>query len=184
VPGAVLEFLGRLELPQGTWLGALAVNAGQVSRTLLQLDHACARRGWRLKAGWSLVMPSNYIPWGGPGSEALMRRRFDEAGAKLRAIAPLIREGRSAPVERGPLWQRVLFTALYRMSFSKVPALDRHFWTDAKCSAPPPISPWRTAGPSGSTIATSAWPASNGARGRLSNTARRPRPTPDTIIPR
>lgn len=134
VPGAVLDFLRRLELSASTWLGALAVNAGQVSRTLVQLDRVCAHRGWRLQAGWSLVMPSNYIPWGGPGSDALMRRRFDEAGAKLQAIAPLIREARSAPVERGPLWQRILFTAIYRLTFRKVPSLDRKFWTDAKCS--------------------------------------------------
>ncbi|MBP1627747.1 MAG: 2-oxoacid:ferredoxin oxidoreductase, delta subunit [Holophagaceae bacterium] len=134
IPGAVLDFIERLELSKSTWLGAVAVNAGQVSRTLVQLDHACAQRGWRLQAGWSLVMPSNYIPWGGPGSEALQRRRFDDAGAKLQAIAPLVREGRSAPVERGPLWQRALFTALYRMSFSRVPALDKSFWTDGKCN--------------------------------------------------
>ncbi|WP_005035071.1 EFR1 family ferrodoxin [Holophaga foetida] len=134
LPGAVLDFLSRLELPASAWLGALAVNAGQVSRTLVQLDHACAHRGWRLQAGWSLVMPSNYIPWGGPGSEPLLRRRFDEAGAKLQSIAPLIREARSAPVERGPLWQRILFTAIYRLSFSKVPTLDRSFWVDAKCN--------------------------------------------------
>lgn len=134
IPAAVLDFLGRLELAADTWLGALAVNAGQVSRTLVQLERVCALRGWRLQAGWSLVMPSNYIPWGGPGPETLLRQRFDEAEAKLQAIAPMVREGGAAPVERGPLWQRILFTAFYRLTLSKVPTLDRNFWMDARCN--------------------------------------------------
>jgi len=134
LPGAVLDFLGRLELQQGARLYALAVNAGQVSRTLLQLDEICVARGWQLRGGWSLVMPSNYIPWGGPGSDALLLKRFEDAKARLLSIAGSIQEGHILPVERGPLWQRVLFTAIYRLSFSKVPAMDRSFWVDAKCN--------------------------------------------------
>jgi ferredoxin len=134
VPGAVLDFIQRLELEPGTWLGALAVNAGQVSGTLVQLESVCAQRGWRLQGGWSLVMPSNYIPWGGPGSDDLVKQRIGDSRTKLRDIATLVREGGITPVERGPLWQRILFTAIYSLSFRKVPTMDSSFWVDTKCN--------------------------------------------------
>jgi len=37
-------------------------------------------------------------------------------------------------VERGPLWQRLLFSAIYRLSFAKVPGWDKDFWVDEKCN--------------------------------------------------
>nr|WP_320131896.1 EFR1 family ferrodoxin [uncultured Holophaga sp.] len=134
VPEPVVAFLSRLELTPEHWLGAIAVNAGQLSGTLLQLDRLCAGRGWALAGGWSLVMPSNYLPWGGPGSEANQRRRLDVAGERLQAIAPLVRERRHAPVEHGPLWQRLLFGPLYKVTYPRVPGLDRHFWVDGHCT--------------------------------------------------
>ena len=37
-------------------------------------------------------------------------------------------------MEKGPLWQRILFTGIYNMSYSRVPEMDRSFWTDDKCN--------------------------------------------------
>ena len=38
-------------------------------------------------------------------------------------------------VEKGPLWQRIIFTAIYNLSFSRIPAMDKEFWTDDRCNA-------------------------------------------------
>lgn len=38
VPAPVLDFVGRICLDPGAWLFAVAVNAGQVSRTLVQFE--------------------------------------------------------------------------------------------------------------------------------------------------
>ena len=37
-------------------------------------------------------------------------------------------------MEKGPLWQRILFTFLYKLSFPQIPKMDRKFWVDEKCS--------------------------------------------------
>ncbi len=47
--------------------------------------------------------------------------RFKAAVEKIKRIAPVLRNRETAPMEKGPLWQRIVFTGLYRMSFSKVP---------------------------------------------------------------
>ncbi|MHB9029932.1 MAG: EFR1 family ferrodoxin, partial [Candidatus Latescibacterota bacterium] len=66
VPRRVLAFLDILARNPSKYYFAVAVNAGQVAATLLQLKKAMAAKGLALSAGYDLVMPSNYIPWGGP----------------------------------------------------------------------------------------------------------------------
>jgi ferredoxin len=135
VPGPVVEFVEKLSLRPETYLFALAVNAGQVSRTLIQLREVLAGRGLNLAAGFSIVLPSNYIPWGGPGPVARQNARFADARVKITEAAACIADGQGGPIEKGPLWQRIVFTAIYKMSFKQVPKMDKDFWSDDKCNA-------------------------------------------------
>ena len=79
-------------------------------------------------------MPSNYIPWGGAGPIETQQRLFREAEEKVKAIANAIRTGDRKRVDRGPLWQNILFTGFYKMSFRQVSKMDRKFWVDDKCN--------------------------------------------------
>jgi NAD-dependent dihydropyrimidine dehydrogenase PreA subunit len=135
MPLAVVRFIEKVSLRPGTYLFALAVNAGQVSRTLLQLRGILAGRGLKLAAGYSVVLPSNYIPWGGPGPQARQNARFESARAKIVAAAGCIADCAAGPVEKGPLWQRIVFTAIYKLSFKQVPRMDKDFWCDDRCNA-------------------------------------------------
>ena len=135
VPAPVVEFVGKLSLRPGVYLFALAVNAGQVSRTLVQLQEMLARRGLKLAAGFSIVLPSNYIPWGGPGPVERRNARFDAARGRLAEAASCIAAREPGPVEKGPLWQRVVFTAIYRMTFKQVHQMDKDFWCDERCDS-------------------------------------------------
>lgn len=135
IPLPVMRFIEKLSLRPGTYLFALAVNAGQVSRTLLQLRGVLAGRGLALAAGYSIVLPSNYIPWGGPGPAERQNARFENARAKLQAAAAGIANREPGPVEKGPLWQRIVFSAIYSMTSKQVPKMDKDFWCDDKCNA-------------------------------------------------
>ena len=134
VPSPILDFLSRLEVPPSTYLFGVAVNAGQVSRTLVQLQEVCAARGLELKSGCSVVLPSNYIPWGGPGPEERQARLHQEARERIKAFAALVRDRKMHPVDRGPFWQRLLFTGMYRMTLGQIPGMDRRFWVDERCN--------------------------------------------------
>ncbi|MBN1496058.1 MAG: EFR1 family ferrodoxin [Spirochaetes bacterium] len=135
VPGLVIRFLEHLRPRPGTYCFAAAVNAGQVSRTLIQLKHLMRDRGLTLSAGFDVVLPSNYIPWGGPGPAERLEELYREARNKIVRSAGAVKNRERRPVDRGPLWQRIIFTALYKWTFGMVPKLDRDFWTDDKCNA-------------------------------------------------
>jgi hypothetical protein len=132
VPAPVIRFVHTMKARPGSYIFAIAVNGGQVSNTLVQLKRIIARNGLDLSAGFQLKMPSNYIPWGGPGTQDEQLTRFERAQEKISRIAEGIKAHTPSPVGKGPLWQRILFTAVYKMTFSMVPTMDRSFWSDDK----------------------------------------------------
>jgi Pyruvate/2-oxoacid:ferredoxin oxidoreductase delta subunit len=134
VPRRVLDFVGELKTLRPDYLFAIAVNAGQVANTLVQLKSVLRESGLNLSAGFEIAMPSNYIPWGGPGPRERQERRFAAARKKLAGIAAAIQGKKELPVEKGPFWQRILFSFFYRMTFAQVPKMDRKFWADEKCN--------------------------------------------------
>ena len=133
LPRRVIAFVDALEKNGSRYHFAVAVNAGQVAATLIQLKKRMQARGLSLSAGFGLAMPSNYIPWGGPGPEEAQIRRIDAARNKIGRIAAAAAAREKRPVEKGPLWQNIIFTGLNRLAFPHVPTMDRSFWVDEKC---------------------------------------------------
>lgn len=135
VPGPVVQFIEKLSLRQETYLFALAVNAGQVSRTLIQLRGLLAGLGLKLAAGFDIVLPSNYIPWGGPGPFERRQALFAAAREKIKEAGNYIAGRQSGRIEKSPIWQRIFFTGIYKMTFKQVHKMDKDFWSDDKCNA-------------------------------------------------
>ena len=135
LPRRVIQFVKHLRVKPGTYFFALAVNAGQVAGTLLQLQRLLSTHDMSLALGYSIVLPSNYIPWGGPGPFHRQQRLFGDAKEKLRAVAEAIFKSERRMVERGPFWQNVLFTWFYKMSLRSVSKLDKNFWADEGCNS-------------------------------------------------
>jgi len=136
VPAPVLSFIKTFpHLFESSYKFAVAVNAGQVSNTLVQLKNTMLLKGINLNSGFEIKMPSNYIPWGGPGPENKQQILFKNATTKISSIAEVIAKKENRDVEKGPLWQRILFSAIYRFSFPHVPSMDRKFQADKKCTA-------------------------------------------------
>jgi Pyruvate/2-oxoacid:ferredoxin oxidoreductase delta subunit len=135
LPAHVIQFINHLQLKPETHCFAFAVNAGQVAATLLQLQKLMSSRNLSLALGYSGAMPSNYIPWGGPGPIEIQRQRFSQALEKVKSIAgPILRNERQKP-DSGPLWQNILYSSIYKLSFQRVRGLDKNFWVDDKCNS-------------------------------------------------
>ena len=134
LPRRVVDFVDLLPAMPGCYFFALAVNAGQVAATLLQLRKMTANRGIELGAGFDMAMPSNYIPWGGAQPPAKQADLFAAAKAKLDQVAAMLAGKVAGHVEQGPWWQNLIFSAVNRWTFNKVPGLDKDFWTEEKCS--------------------------------------------------
>jgi hypothetical protein len=135
VPRLVRNFIQSMEEQPGVYYFAVAVNAGQVSRTLIQLKELMAKYNLTLSAGFGIKFPSNYIPWGGPGPLHLHRKLLNAATEKIKVTASYISSRKSGLLEKGPLWQRVLFTGLYKMTYNLVKTLDKSFHIDGTCTS-------------------------------------------------
>ncbi len=134
VPGRVLGYLDQLQEMSPLYIFAVANNAGQVANTLVQLHKVMESKGLKLSGGWSVVLPSNYIPWGGPGSAKKQYKLFAAARIKVSAIARGVLNRVEQPVEKGPLWERLLFTWIYNYCFPYVPRMDEKFRVDERCN--------------------------------------------------
>ncbi|OGP62903.1 MAG: hypothetical protein A2V65_06365 [Deltaproteobacteria bacterium RBG_13_49_15] len=134
LPVRVIQFINHLQVNPGTHFFALAVNAGQPAATLLQLQKLMATCQRSLALGYSIVMPSNYTPWGGPGSMDAQQRLSRQAQEKVKAIAGPILRGERKKVDRGLLWQNILFSWIYKLSYRHVCKMDKNFWVDEKCN--------------------------------------------------
>ncbi len=135
IPGFVINFLAKLEKNPNNYYFAAAVNAGQVSNTLIQLKNILKKNGITLATGIDIVLPSNYIPWGGPGPANLIQKRIKAAENKLKLRADTIKMKKQSQVDKGPLWQRMLFTGLYKLTFNMIHKMDKDFSSDEKCDS-------------------------------------------------
>jgi len=134
LPVRVVDFFNRLEIDRTKYYFAIGVNAGQVAATLIQLNNLLQDKGARLSSGFSLCMPSNYIPWGGAIAPEKQQEKFREALDKLERIAASVRAKEEKAPEKGPAWQNVFFSAINRLSFSHIPEMDKSFSADEKCT--------------------------------------------------
>jgi ferredoxin len=134
LPSRVVQFVKHLKAKPSTYFFAVAVNAGQPAATLPQLRRLMASRGLSLSLGYSIVLPSNYIPWGGPGPKEAQQKLFGEARKRMQVIATKVRRQERGKVDRGPLWQNILFSLFYKLSFRQVHKMDKKFWADEKCN--------------------------------------------------
>ena len=73
-------------------------------------------------------------PLGGPGSSEKQNALFAAARTKIPNIVQEINHRAKMPVEKGPLWQRIVFTWLYKLSFPHIPEMDKKFWVDERCN--------------------------------------------------
>jgi Fe-S-cluster-containing hydrogenase component 2 len=135
LPKRIVEFVERLPKASQRYFFAVAVNAGEPAGTLLQLNKLLAARGATLSSGFSVPLPSNYIPWGGPGPKEDLERTFAAAREKVASLAEAVKARRRLPPEKGPGWQNVLYSKLiYPMSYPYVSKMDKDFWADEKCN--------------------------------------------------
>jgi ferredoxin len=134
LPPRVEHFVRRLG-PRGLdYVFAAAVNAGQVVRSLVHLDRILRRSGSSLGAGFSLVMPGNYTPFGGPGSAEEQEQLFSFARVRVREVGEVLRARRHAPAEKSSWWENLLFTPLNRLVSPLAARMDRFFRADDSCT--------------------------------------------------
>ena len=131
----MLEFINNIDTRFFENCFAIAVHAGQVSNTLVQLKKELKDVNINLNSGFEIKTPSNYFLWGGSCPEKEQEILFQDAEKKIDRITTIIEKKISRTMEKGPLWQRIIFTRFYKMSFNKANTMDDKFWVDDKCNS-------------------------------------------------
>jgi ferredoxin len=135
LPLRVISFVRQMTDGAGKYHFAVAVNAGQVAATLIQLKELFDQKGIILSSGFSVCMPSNYIPWGGAPPEDKQRQLFLGAEEKIIKLAEVVKKRESRKPEKGPVWQNFFLSILYRMASPKIPGMDKAFSADERCTS-------------------------------------------------
>lgn len=135
VPQRVKEFIRQLEGQPNCYFFAVAVNAGQVAATLLQLRARLSEQGIILSAGFELLTPSNYIIWNGAQPNEKQHKLFTDAAQKLDRIANIISYKKAGSIEKGPWWQNIFLSAINALTSSRIAAMDKDFWANDKCNS-------------------------------------------------
>lgn len=133
-PLLVSQFVRKIPDKREQYQFAVAVNAGQVANTLVILNTDIQSTGGQFSAGFALQMPSNYIMWHGAIPKSEQEALFDKCKARLPAIVQCVRQRVVRPLERGPLWQRVLLSGVgHRISTPHVAKMAKSFTVNNDC---------------------------------------------------
>lgn len=134
VPSRVLNFI-RNHTFRSSHFFAVATNGGQLANTLVQLKKFLkSEKNISLASGIGIRMPSNYIPWGEAEATDIQQSFFNDAKIKIDTLVADLKNSSANGVEKGVLWQRLLFTPVYKLSFSKLCKMDKSFAADSNCN--------------------------------------------------
>lgn len=135
LPRIVSRFLERAVKPDNSspYIYGVCTSGGMPCATLQMADEILKGRGMGLSAGFSFVMPGNYIPLYGAPSEAKQRKLFDKASAKLQSAVASVKEKRQSRLESNSFVVNMLGKLVARRAIASLAGADRWFWTDGKC---------------------------------------------------
>jgi len=145
-PHIVYEFIQKIE--RCDYFYIVMTMGGESGNTSRKITTKIASRGFHLKAAFSLVMPSNYIPWNGAIPDEKQDATTNDARMRLPEIAAIVNDRRehrdderniivnhNYPVpflfRYPPLGVRQYFAD---MGFNFIRKMDGAFMTNEKCN--------------------------------------------------
>jgi ferredoxin len=134
MPRLVADFIRGL--PECEYLYAVAVNAGDVGKAFDYFRGLLSGTDRSLAAGFSVVTPSNYLPFGEAVQGEERDRLLKEAEEKIGEIASAVTR-KTGRFDRQTGWFRrtVAPGLLYSLGHKHMRSMDRSFSVDDSCSS-------------------------------------------------
>lgn len=133
LPHIVVRFLKQI--PAGFRLHLVAVNAGGVGGCFNQAERIIRGRG-TLVGGYTLVTPSNYLPFGEAVQGEEQRALLEEADKQLAAIAARIAGGGRERDPQSSWFERAIWPgAMYALGYKMIPRMADGFRVDDHCTS-------------------------------------------------
>lgn len=136
LPAMVASFAARLNLSRVSYVfSVLTYGGGGEISTLAQLDDILKKKSGRgLSAGYSVLMPGNYILMYEPPTGEKQEKILTSADVKLQNIIDEIGQCTEKPLSRSLIWS-VLHTLMYSWFISHVHNKDRKFSVSDECTS-------------------------------------------------
>jgi len=135
MPKIVKAFISKLKVTPDSYVFAVCNYAGMSGSSMKQTQKALAARNIKLNAGFGLVMPSNYLPFGGAEPEEKFQKKVSRAESRLERIAGIVKAGESRNIENPwyfPYWLTELANRYFLKSVVKE---VKKFHADDKCTS-------------------------------------------------
>ncbi len=135
LPLIVADFLKALKVKPGAYIFTAATMGRLPGRAHTQARTILKRRGIILSAGFSVCMPGNYTPLYEAIAQDRQERLFRGQKERVKEIARIIEQRKSAVMEEKPLWINSLLCALlYKVGIAQIPAAGKDFRVTAACN--------------------------------------------------
>jgi ferredoxin len=145
IPLIVADFLKSIKVKPGAYIFTLATFGGLPGRAHTQSFEILKKRGIKLAAGFSVLMPGNYTPLYAAKPDEAQQEIFKKEKLRIKAIARFVRERKEGVMEQKPFLPNfLLYKLLYKSGTEQIPLSAKGFWlTDAciKCGLCEKICP-------------------------------------------
>lgn len=133
IPLIIRDFLNKLNVSEDTMIYAVANCGGLPGRALDMADDILRSRGRKLRGGFIIKMPGNYIIGYGAPSEKDQKKAFAKEKERVNYIAQCINNKKILPIEKSHFLVDRLFTNHF---YKDVPGFhedDKNFIVSDKC---------------------------------------------------
>lgn len=134
IPRIVERFIRCLHLSKDQYVFVIANYAMVQGAGLSKVYRLFRRQGIRVSAGFGIVMPNNYVPFGGVPSKEKQKSLFGGQKEKIKKIATSIRHKTKVDPQMSFCLGRWLFAEpICLMSSAMMPREDKNFYINENC---------------------------------------------------
>jgi len=134
MPYLVADFIKSL--PKVEYLYAVAVNAGDIGQAFSYFRKQLSYGTNDLRSGFSIVTPSNYLPFGEAVEGEKREIIFNTGRAKLERISRIIEEKKSFFDREDGFFKKNIYPGmLYSMGYKYLNFLDKNFYVEESCTS-------------------------------------------------
>lgn len=135
VPLIVRRFLENTNGSSAEYVFAICNSASSQGMALSQTQELLNRKNIKLNACRNIIMPSNYLPFGGAESEKVQQCKFSEAKVRLRDFAAIVKQKGSTAVDDAKMPPAFMVSIIYRIFSWWIPRFARRYRVADACNS-------------------------------------------------
>jgi len=134
IPLIVQRFLQNVSRGNAEYFFAVCDCASLQGRALSQVQELLIRKDITLDSSFNVIMPSNYIPFGGAESERIQKKKFMDADRRVKTIVDTVRKRQKTAIDETGFPPAFLAKTLYRFFSKRLPKFSRKYHVSKKCT--------------------------------------------------